>query len=151
MVSPVSEPVIEIDTSTLAEPVGRTAHIRIGGTVYEARCPKDAVLFDIYTENVQDISVVRRFLAAILGTRDAAQVEEMLSSPDHPDVTYVTLYRVVNYLMSDPKGPNWGEAVAKSVQSLGSGKTPTTQKVARKAPVKATPRKAPAKRAAPRK
>lgn len=145
-----AEPVIEIDTSTVAAPVGRTAWVRIGGTAYEARPPKDAVLVDVYQDNVQDISVVRHFLVAMLGTKSGAEVEAMLHSPDHPDVTYVTLSKIVMYLMSDQKGPRWSEAIAESMKSLGSGKTPVTQKVAAKAPPKKTARKAAAKKPSPR-
>lgn len=139
-----AEPVIEIDTSTVAAPVGRTAWVRIGGTAYEARPPKDAVLVDMYQDDIQDITVVRQFLTAMLGTKDGAAVEAMLHSPDHPDVTYVTLYKIVSYLMSDEKGPRWSEAIAESMKALGSGKTPVTQKVARKAPAKKTTSRKPA-------
>lgn len=143
--------VIEIDTSTVAQPVGRSAWARIGGTAYEARCPKDAVLLDIYQDNTRDLSVIRRLLASMLGTSEATDVERMLHSPDHPDVTYVTLYQVVTYLMNDPKGPQWTEAISESMKALGSGKTPVTKKVAakpatRKTPAKKTARKAPARR-----
>lgn len=145
------ERVIEIDTSTVAAPVGRTAWVRIGGSDYEARPPKDAVLVDLYQGNTGDIAVVRRFLTAMLGTKSGAEVEAMLHSPDHPDVTYVTLYQVVMYLMSDEKGPRWSEAIADSMKALGSGKTPVTKKVAAKSPAKKTAakkavRKAPARR-----
>ena len=147
------ERVIEIDTSTVARPVGRTAWVRIGGTPYEALCPKDAVLLDIYQDNTRDLTVVRRLLEAMLGTSPAAEVEEKLHSPDHPDVTYVTLYKVVSYLMTDPAGPQWTEAISESMKALGSGQTPVTKKVAAKKPAakktsakKATARKAPARR-----
>lgn len=136
-----AEHVIEIDTSTVAQPVGRSAWVRIGGTVYEARCPKDAVLLDIYQDNTRDLSVIRRLLAAMLGTSEAADVEAALHSPDHPDVTYVTLYQVVTYLMNDPKGPQWTEAISESMKALGSGKTPVTKKVAAKPATRKTPAK----------
>lgn len=142
-----AEPVIEIDTSTVAAPVGRTAWVRIGGTAYEARPPKDAVLVGMYQDDSQDISVVRQLLTAMLGTKYGAEVGSMLHSPDHPDVTYVTLYKVVSYLMADEKGPRWSDAIADSMKALGSGPTPVTQKVAAKpATKKATTRKAPAKK-----
>lgn len=143
-----AEPVIEIDTSTVAKPVGRPAWVRIGGTAYEAKCPKDAVLLDLYQDNSQDLSVVLRLFAAMLGTSPAAEVEEMLHSPDHEDVTYVTLYQVVTYLMTDPKGPRWTEAISESMKALGSGQTPTTRKVAAKPAAKKTAaKKTPARRA----
>lgn len=127
-----AEPVIEIDTSTVAQPVGRPAWIRIGGTAYEARCPKDAVVLDIYQSSTRDLTVVRRLLASMLGTNEADEVESMLHSSDHPDVTYVTLYQVVTYLMGDPEGPRWAEAIGESMKGLGSGTTPVTKKVAAK-------------------
>lgn len=147
----MAEPVIEIDTATIAPPVGRTAWVRVGGTPYEARCPKDALLFSIYQEQSKELAVVRQFLAAMFGTTAAAEIETMLDSPDYPDVTYVTLYKVVQYLMSNPAGPRWSEAIADSMKALGSGKTPVTKKVAAKAPAKKTAakkavRKAPARR-----
>lgn len=145
-----TDPVIEIDTATAAPPVGRTAWVRIGGTAYEARCPKDAVLFDIYQGDTRDLAVVRQLLAAMLGTQAASEVEAMLTSPDHPDVSYVTLFKVVSYLMSDEKGPRWSDAVAESMKQLGSGKTPTTRKVAA-APAKTATKKPAAKKTAAKK
>lgn len=146
-----TEPVIEIDTATAALPVGRTAWVRIGGTAYEARCPKDAVLFDIYQGDTRDLSVVRHLLAAMLGTQAAGEVEAMLTSPDHPDVSYVTLFKVVSYLMSDEKGPRWSDAVAESMRQLGSGQTPTTRKVAAAPAKKTTAKKPVAKKTAAKK
>lgn len=146
-----TDPAIEIDTSTVATPVGRTAWVRIGGTAYEARPPKDALLIDMYKDNTKDIAIVRRFLTAMLGTKCGAEVEDMLHSPDHPDVTYVTLYQVVKYLMSDEKGPRWSEAITDSMKALGSGTTPTTRKVAaKKATTKKTAAKKPARKTPPR-
>lgn len=142
-----AEPVIEIDTSTVARPVGRPAWVRIGGTAYQARCPKDAVLLDIYEDNSRDLGVVRRLLASMIGTSPAVEVEEMLHSPDHEDVTYVTLYQVISYLMNDPAGPRWAEAISESMKALGSGQTPVTKKVAAKPAAKKTAtKKAPARR-----
>lgn len=147
-----AEPVIEIDTATVAPPVGRAAWVRVGGSPFEARCPKDALLVSIYQEQSKDLAVVRRFLAAMFGTTASAEIETMLDSPDYPDVTYVTLYKVVQYLMSDPAGPQWSEAITESMKQLGSGKTPTTQRVAakpaaaRKTAAKKTARKPAARR-----
>lgn len=146
-----TEPIIEIDTATIAKPIGRTAWVRIGGTAYEARCPKDAVLFGIYQEQSEDLAVVRKFLAAMFGTEAAAEIEAMLDSPDHPDVTYVTLYQIVQYLMSDPAGPQWSQAITESMKQLGSGKTPTTRKVAAAPAKKTTAKKPVAKKTAAKK
>ncbi|MFF4661943.1 hypothetical protein [Streptomyces sp. NPDC001282] len=131
-----TEPVIVIDTATLATPVAPSVHVRIGGKTFEVHCPKDAVLFDIYEAKHKDITVVRRFLTAMIGADEATEVEKMLSSPKPEDVTFVTLYKLVRYLMNDPKGPKWEDAVVGSIRGLGSGVTPTTQKVAAKKPVK---------------
>lgn len=131
-----TEPVIVIDTATLATPVAPSVHVRIGGKTFEVHCPKDAVLFDIYEAKHKDITVVRRFLTAMAGAEEATEIEAMLSAPKPEDVTFVTLYKLVHYLMNDPKGPKWADAIAASVRALGSGVTPTTQKVAAKKPVK---------------
>ncbi|WP_062214600.1 hypothetical protein [Streptomyces sp. NBRC 109706] len=135
-------PVIEIDTATLAKPVGRPAHVRIGGEVFIARCPKDAVLARMAdTATNRRMDLVAGYTAAIFGSEAGERIGEMLVDPDVEDVTLATLMELVRYLLSDENGPQWSKALEESFKALGSGPKPRT---VRTAPTK----KAPAKRAA---
>lgn len=124
---------IEIDTATLAKPIGRTAHIRIGGVVFEAHCPKDAVLARIQSEGTNSIEVIEQVITAMIGREGGDQVREMLADEDNVEVSLMTLSELVRYLMENPDGPQWGEALADSMQALGSGETPRTVPVQQQA------------------
>lgn len=123
---------IEIDTAALARPIGRTAHIRIGGVVFEAHCPKDAVLARIQ-EGTNSIEVIEQVITAMIGREGGDQVREMLADEDNTEVSLITLSELVRYLMEHPDGPQWGEALADSMQALGSGETPRTVPVQQQA------------------
>ena len=137
---------IEIDTATLAKPVGRSAHIRIGGTVFEAHCPKDAVLARIKAEAETSLDAITRIIAAMIGKAGGEQVADMLHDEDNEEVSLVTLSALVRYLLEDPDGPEWGKALTESLKELGSGETPRTVPVRRTSAPARAPKKA-AKRA----
>ena len=129
---------IEIDTATLARPVGRTAHIRIGGTVYEAHCPKDAVLAKIQNDNDPSVTKVVRLISSMIGKEGGEEVAAMLEDEDNDEVSLFTLSELVKYLFDDPDGPQWGKALTESLKEIGSGETPRTVPVRRSsAPAKA--------------
>lgn len=137
-------PVIEIDTSALAKPIGRTAWVRIGGEVFEARCPKDAVLARISeTSSGKRLSLVRDYVVGIFGREAGARIGEMLDNEDLPEVSLVTLMEIISYLLDDENGPQWATALTESIKGLGSGPRPRT--------VRTAPAKAPAKKAAAKK
>jgi len=119
-------PAVEIDTAALATKTGRTAWVRIGGEVFEAHCPKDSVLVMIYQEEKRSLSLVTRFMAAMLGTEPAARVEAMLLDPDNGEVSITTLYQLTQYLLNDPDGPRWGDQVQEQLKAIGSGQKPRT-------------------------
>lgn len=139
---------IEIDTAALAKPIGRTAHIRIGGEVFEAHCPKDAVLAKIKQEGTGSIEVITRIVTAMIGRDGGERVAAMLDDEDNDEVSLVTLSALVKYLLEDPDGPQWGNALTASLKSLGSGDTPRTVPVRRSTPPRAprAAKKTPARR-----
>lgn len=140
---------IEIDTAALAKPIGRTAHIRIGGVVFEAHCPKDAVLAKIKAEASSSIDVIVRIIGAMIGKAGGEQVAAMLDDEDNDEVTLVTLSELVKYLLDNPDGPQWGNALTESLKELGSGETPRTVPV-RRSSAPARPKKAAARKPARR-
>jgi len=122
---------VEIDTATLAKPIGRTAHIRIGGVVFEAKCPKDAVLARIQEEGTNSVTVIGDVMAAMIGKKGGEQVLAMLDDPDNYEVSLGTLSLLVTYLLEDEAGPQWGKALADNLKALGSGEKPRTIPVKR--------------------
>ena len=140
---------VEIDTATLAKPVGRIAPIRIGGNVYQAKCPKDAVLARIQTEGTNSIEVIESVITAMIGKKGGAEVADMLADEDDDEVSIMTLSALIRFLMEDPAGPQWASELASSLKSLGSGETPRTVPVRRGSAPARAPRAA--KRAVARK
>jgi len=122
---------VEIDTATLAKPIGRTAYIRIGGVVFEAKCPKDAVLAKIKADSKTSIDIITKIIASMIGKDGGAQVAAMLEDEDNDEITLVTLSELVKYLLDHPDGPRWGDALTESLKELGSGETPRTVPVRR--------------------
>lgn len=140
---------VEIDTAALAKPTGRPAAVRIGGKVYEARCPKDAVLARIHRDGTDSIEVILALISAMIGKEGGAEVAAMLDDEDVADVSILTLSGLTRYLMEDEKGPQWGAALLDEFKGLGSGETPRTVPVKKASSRKpAAPRTA--KRAAAR-
>lgn len=135
---------VEIDTATLANKALRTAQIRIGGTVFEARCPKDAVLARIHREGDDSIEVIKALISSMIGKKNGEKVAAMLEDEDVEDVSIYTLSALTSYLMEDENGPQWGKALLDGLKSLGSGETPRTIPVKRAAPgsAPARPRRA---------
>lgn len=133
---------VEIDTAKYKKPVGRTSLIRIGGTVFEAHCPKDAVLAQINSEDLGSFDTVTRVIAAMIGRDGGEKVVEMLEDPDNDEVSLMTLSSLIRFLMEDPEGPRWGEALTESLKSLGSGETPRTIPVRRTSAPARAPRAA---------
>lgn len=121
-------PAVEIDTAALATKAktGRTAWVRIGGEVFEAHCPKDSVLVTIYQDEKRSLSLVVRFMEAMLGKAPAARVAEMLHDPDNLEVSITTLYQLVQYLLNDDAGPRWADQITDQLKAIGSGPKPRT-------------------------
>lgn len=130
---------VEIDTAKLANKSLRTAHIRIGGEVFEAHCPKDAVLARIHRDGTDSIEVILGLISAMIGKANGEKVAAMLDDEDVDDVSIYTLSAMTRYLMEDEEGPQWGKALLDGLKSLGSGETPRT------VPVKRAPGSAPAR------
>lgn len=154
----MAEPIIEIDTATTSTLVGRTVHIRVGGVVFEARCPKDAILVQIQESEEATLPSIVSFMSAMVGTKSGAEIRDMLTDPDNAEVSISSLHGVIRFLMSDPAGPRWDDALTASIKALGSGEMPRTipvkaPSVARKATARKTaaPRKAVARKAVARK
>lgn len=133
---------VEIDTATLANKALRTAHIRIGGVVFEAHCPKDAVLARIHREGDDSIEVIKALISSMIGKKNGEKVAAMLEDEDADDVSIYTLSALTRYLMEDEEGPQWGKALLDGLKSLGSGETPRTVPVKRTTSAPARPRRA---------
>jgi hypothetical protein len=144
MAAPKTAPApVEIDTATLANKALRPANIRIGGTVFEAHCPKDAVLARIHREGSDSIEVILGLISAMIGKANGEKVAAMLDDEDCDDVSIYTLSALTRYLMEDEAGPQWGKALLDGLKSLGSGETPRTVPVKKAASSrKAAPRAA---------
>jgi hypothetical protein len=128
---------VEIDTATLAKPIGRTVAIRIGGTVYEAHCPKDAVLARIQRDGTNTIDVITDVITAMIGRDGGEEVAGMLADGDNDEVSIGTLSQMIQYLMDNPDGPQWANALTENLKALGSGETPRTIPMKRGAPARA--------------
>lgn len=125
---------IAIDTQTLARHIGDAVNIKVGGKVYEARCPKDAVLLKLRDGEADTIEVIMRAFRGMIGSENAVEVETMLNDPDNREVCIDTLARMIAFLIDDPAGPKWGDALQSSVKELGSGETPRTVATRKAAP-----------------
>lgn len=133
---------IAIDTKTLAKPIGETVNIKVGGTVYEAHCPKDSVLMRMRDDDSDSFEVISRAYTGMVGTQAGAEIVAMLDDPDNREVTLEVLSRMLQWLLESPDGPQWGKAIEESVKDLGSGETPRTVATARKAPARTAKRTA---------
>lgn len=149
----MADPVI-IDTADLApEPAAEPVYVRIGGNVYLAHPPKDTVLMGMDTDKdtitaAVSLDMLCDIIRGMLESDAAEEVMEMIRDPSNAEVTFATMTRIIDFLIADEDGPQWGKAINETMSELGSGRTPTTVKMPPNAAKKPAARKTPAKKTA---
>lgn len=143
----LTDPVV-IDTKALAKPVGQSVHVRIGGVVYEAHCPKDSVFLK-FKESADDndgYATIMRCFEGMIGLEGADEVRAMVEDPGNREVSLSSLSQMLTWLLEDKDGPQWRKAIEESVKELGSGETPRTVPTRKAAAAPRTTKRAPARR-----
>ncbi|MFJ4960268.1 hypothetical protein [Streptomyces sp. NPDC088739] len=101
--------------------------VGFGGVPMLAHCPDPyaLALVDDLGSNVEDSKAarqqIRQFLAHILGTAEADQVEQMMCDPANRDVTLVSVRGLIDWLMRGDDGPHWEDAMREEVEAMGAG------------------------------
>ena len=136
---------IIIDTAAHARPVAPDAAVRIGGTVFSARCPKGHLWYQLAAAAQQDQGAelngeqVARFITAVFDPADVESIEAMLEDPRNFEVDTHSLGQVYAVLFT-----HWQpfvEEYFKEMQDAGTNraqrrslaKLPAAKKAAKKA------------------
>ncbi|MFC1418737.1 hypothetical protein [Streptacidiphilus cavernicola] len=134
---------IVIDTAKYAKPLAPDAPVRIGGTVFSARCPKGHLWYQLAQQAGRDgaglesldAAKVEGFVVSVFAPADAEQIEKMLSDPQNFEVDLYAMGEVYSALIEF-----WRPHVEAYFTEMGSGQTRAQRRaLAKKAPGRALP------------
>jgi hypothetical protein len=147
---------ITVDTSQFKKDMPEVT-VGFGGVPMQARCPDPYALAALDEVDAEAATLaeardqIRKFLAQIVGTENAARVEMMMADPENEDVTLHTVKALIMWLIDGDGGPKWRDFLSGAAADMSAGNR-AQRRVAAKKTAAAKPvgtmKKVPAKAAA---